>query len=283
MLGAGGIAVVQEITPAIHGVVQILQHVLQEKGRRRTTLENGVLTLLVRGLLQECVDSGLAALLPRKGREPEHLDVEGFTAAGKRESGCLKKVSVMTQLCQGFKKKDLRPEYPDDSNVLVLPDNGIAGDRGAKRGGGKSRRKSKSKAGQVNRLRAERLLETELGYVHHDSFEAAGVEREIFCPPAPASERPLRKPPRDADFYLAHLYEIPLLGREEETHLFRKMNFLKFRADRLRQKLNPARATRRQLDTIDWLRREAMETRNRIVEANLRLVFSLAKRYATAE
>lgn len=189
----------------------------------------------------------------------------------------------MTQLCQGLKKKDFRPEYPENSNVLVMPDNGIGGDKGAKRGGGKRPGGSKPRAkGRITRQRAERLMKTELGFIFHDSFEEAGAERKILRSPAPSADGPLRKPPQDADFYLAHLYEIPLLTREQETYLFRKMNFLKYRADCLRRKLNPARATPRQLDKIERLQREAMDTRNKIVEANLRLVFSLAKRYATA-
>jgi RNA polymerase primary sigma factor len=77
------------------------------------------------------------------------------------------------------------------------------------------------------------------------------------------------------------LYEVPLLSQEEETHLFRKMNYLKFRADRLRQKLNPRTASVSRLDKIERLQTEAQEARNQIIEANLRLVFSLAKRYAS--
>ena len=64
-------------------------------------------------------------------------------------------------------------------------------------------------------------------------------------------------------------------------HLFRKMNYLKFRADRLRQRLNPRTATVSQLDKIERLLAEAQTVRNQIIEANLRLVFSLAKRYAS--
>jgi RNA polymerase primary sigma factor len=59
------------------------------------------------------------------------------------------------------------------------------------------------------------------------------------------------------------------------------MNYLKFRADRLRQKLNPRTATAAQLDKIERLQAEAQAARNQIIEANLRLVFSLAKRYAS--
>jgi len=136
---------------------------------------------------------------------------------------------------------------------------------------------------QVTRLRAERLLRTEIGYLYHRSFDCVQGERKaILRPPAVNPDVPhTRRAPRGADFYLARLYEVRLLTREEETYLFRKMNYLKFQADRLRQKLDPRKATVSQLDLIERLLAEAQTVRNQILEANLRLVFSLAKRYAT--
>ena len=50
--------------------------------------------------------------------------------------------------------------------------------------------------------------------------------------PMPASELPLKKPrlPSGLPPYLASLYEVPLLTRKQEAHLFRKMNYLKYKA-----------------------------------------------------
>jgi RNA polymerase primary sigma factor len=79
--------------------------------------------------------------------------------------------------------------------------------------------------------------------------------------------------------YLASLYdEGPLLSREQEAHLFRKMNYLKSRASRLRDRIDPARARTADLDEIERLQEEALAVRNQIVHANLRLVVSIAKR-----
>ena len=36
---------------------------------------------------------------------------------------------------------------------------------------------------------------------------------------------------------LAPLYEVPLLTKDQEQHLFRKMNYLKYKASRLRDDL----------------------------------------------
>ena len=79
--------------------------------------------------------------------------------------------------------------------------------------------------------------------------------------------------------YLASLYEVPLLTRKQEAHLFRKMNYLKYKAGRLRAKLDPARPKRSLMDQIERLYDEAVSTKNQIIRANLRLVVSIAKRH----
>lgn len=131
------------------------------------------------------------------------------------------------------------------------------------------------------RLRAERLLRTEIGYLYHHTFDEPRAEKKILRPLAAARGALARRAPTGADFYLARLYEVPLLSQEEETYLFRKMNYLKFRADRLRGKLDPDTANVSQVERIERLQKDAQEVRNQIIEANLRLVFSIAKRYAT--
>ena len=68
----------------------------------------------------------------------------------------------------------------------------------------------------------------------------------------------------------------PFLSREQETHLFRKMNYLKCRADRLREQLDPDWPNPGDLDEIERLhgKRGGEEP---IVERYLRLVVSIAK------
>jgi len=78
--------------------------------------------------------------------------------------------------------------------------------------------------------------------------------------------------------YLASLYEVPLLTREQEVWLFRKFNFLKHKASGLREQLDPERPNARLMDQIERLYEEIVEVKNRIVRANLRLVVSIAKR-----
>ncbi|MEW4566751.1 sigma-70 family RNA polymerase sigma factor [Tautonia sp. JC769] len=134
----------------------------------------------------------------------------------------------------------------------------------------------------LNELRAERLLETKLEYMHNESFDDPKAAAEILAEmPVPADGKAPRKvkAPKGLPPYLASLYEVPLLSREQEAHLFRKMNFLKYKAHLRREKLDPHKAKTAELDEIDRLQDEALAVKNQIIRANLRLVVSIAKRH----
>jgi len=135
----------------------------------------------------------------------------------------------------------------------------------------------------IGEMRAHRILELPLDCMHHESFEDASMEAEILGPmPMPEGKvRPSRVPP-GLPPYLASLYDVPLLNREQEAHLFRKLNYLKFKADKLREKLTPARARTTLMDKIESLYEAAVRVKNQIVQANLRLVVSIAKRHVNA-
>jgi RNA polymerase primary sigma factor len=131
----------------------------------------------------------------------------------------------------------------------------------------------------LNEMRARRILELPLDYMIHDSFDRAGAEKEILGPmPTTAAPRKVRGP-SGLPPYLAALYEVPLLTREQEYHLFRRFNYLKHKATKLRQKLDPARARTSLMNEIERLYDEAVKIKNEIVQANLRLVVSIAKRH----
>jgi len=87
------------------------------------------------------------------------------------------------------------------------------------------------------------------------------------------------KPPPGLPPYLASLYYIPLLVREEEVYYFRKMNYLKFKASQLRTDLDATRPKSRDMDKIEQLLDQAVEVKNFLIRSNLRLVVSIAKRH----
>jgi RNA polymerase primary sigma factor/RNA polymerase sigma factor len=132
----------------------------------------------------------------------------------------------------------------------------------------------------INEMRARRIMELPLDYIPNPYFGRASAEKAVLGE-MPANPAPVKKTrlPSGLPPYLASLYEVPLLTREQEAHLFRKFNYLKYKASKLRDKLDPARSRSTDLDTIEALYEQAVELKNQIVRANLRLVVSIAKRH----
>ncbi|MBM4003142.1 MAG: sigma-70 family RNA polymerase sigma factor [Planctomycetes bacterium] len=134
----------------------------------------------------------------------------------------------------------------------------------------------------INEMRAHRILQLPLSFVPNEIFSQRSAEKEIMAP-LPGSSESSRKSraPSGLPSYLASLYEVPLLTREQEYHLFRQFNFLKYKAARLREGLIPAEARTSVMDEIESLYNQAIEIKNRLVQANLRLVISIAKRHVS--
>jgi len=135
----------------------------------------------------------------------------------------------------------------------------------------------------INEARAARILELPLDYIDNEQFFGAGSENRahaILSPP-PESDLATKKPrlPSGLHAYVASLYEVPLLTREQEAHLFRKLNYLKQQASKLRETLDLDEPKPCLMDRIETLYEESVATKNQIISANLRLVVSIAKRY----
>jgi RNA polymerase primary sigma factor len=135
-----------------------------------------------------------------------------------------------------------------------------------------------ARAGPIGRAR--RGLGTRLKYIDHPSFSDPAARDGILAPPTTAPEDPasrrVRSPERPAPS-LAGRPAAPCLSREQEAHLFRKMNYLKWRANRLEEQLDPDRPNPGDLAEIERLQSEALAVKHRIVEMNQRLVISIAK------
>jgi RNA polymerase sigma factor (sigma-70 family) len=134
----------------------------------------------------------------------------------------------------------------------------------------------------VSEVRAELLFEQPIDYMDSPEFHKSDADRVILGPPPEVDKKASRvKPPPGLPPYLASLYSIPLLTREEEGYYFRKMNFLKFKAAKLRSRIDRTRPRARDLDTLEELLAKAVEVKNFLIRSNLRLVVSIAKRHMT--
>ena len=136
----------------------------------------------------------------------------------------------------------------------------------------------------VSEMRADRIAELPLDRIDNPRFSRKGADKACLGP-MPENETPTRKPRRPSGLppYLASLYEIPLLNREQEQHLFRKYNYLKFKASRLRDQLDIENPKSALMDEIEQLYEQIVDLKNQIARCNLRLVVSIAKRHVTPD
>ncbi|HKQ47136.1 MAG TPA: sigma-70 family RNA polymerase sigma factor [Phycisphaerae bacterium] len=140
----------------------------------------------------------------------------------------------------------------------------------------------------LDRARAAELAATPIAYVHNETFDARHAEKQILNGPAPlaadgrsATDAMLARTPGEMPVYLQELYRTPLLSREEEVDLFRRMNFLLHQAELLRRKIAaaPEAASATDIHAVEVKLEAANGLKGRIVQANLRLVVSIAKRH----
>jgi RNA polymerase sigma factor (sigma-70 family) len=145
----------------------------------------------------------------------------------------------------------------------------------------------------INEVRAQRLLDQPLDYIYNVSFDDAAMEPVILADMPDLEEyeakRHQMKAPKDVPPELAAMYEVPLLSKPQEQHLFRKMNFLKHKASQLRRRLlkdeesgavDPSKVRIHDLKRIEELQAEANEVKDLLIQANMRLVANIAKRHA---
>ncbi len=135
----------------------------------------------------------------------------------------------------------------------------------------------------IAEMRARRIMELPLDYIPNPVYirvKSQKIEQRFLGPMPPADQAAKKaRLPSGLPPYLASLYEVPLLSRRQEAHLFRKMNYLKFKASKMRAKLDAEHPKSILMEHIERTYDEAVATKNQIVRANLRLVVSIAKRH----
>lgn len=145
---------------------------------------------------------------------------------------------------------------------------------------------------RVNPLSVEqrwhRIESLVITYVHEPSFATSSARvwlHPVVVESAEHSKGSFSRRGNNLDGLsqdLAAVCATPLLCPEQEAQLFHRMNYLKYRAVRLRDRLLKGRRTAEKLDEFDWFWAEAAETRNVLIHSNTRLVVALAKKYVSS-
>lgn len=131
----------------------------------------------------------------------------------------------------------------------------------------------------VAEVRAQRLLDQPIDYMDSEEFHTKDAEEVIFGTPPESNPVTTTRVPPGLPPYLASLYSIPLLTKDEEVYYFRKMNYLKFKAGELRETIDPNHPKTKEMNQIEEYLDKAVEIKNFLIRCNLRLVVSIAKRH----
>jgi RNA polymerase primary sigma factor len=137
----------------------------------------------------------------------------------------------------------------------------------------------------ITEERARELLTEPIDFMFAPEFERPDADARILGDETAigamgGSDRRAPSAPKGLPIYLKTLYKTPLLSKDQEQALFRRYNYLKFKAGKLREQLQKDRAPKvEDIEQIERLMEEANRVKNRIIQSNLRLVVNIAKRH----
>lgn len=139
----------------------------------------------------------------------------------------------------------------------------------------------------INRRRAKALLSRKIEFIPSDEFLSEDAQQKILAEPIQLEDKSSTEPLKQFELvgthllpeYLQILKDTPVLTREREVELFRRYNYLKYSAFQICDGLKPNLASGTILRQIEDYLAEAEEIKRKIVEANLRLVISIASKH----
>jgi len=118
----------------------------------------------------------------------------------------------------------------------------------------------------------------DIRYIHDLDFLTSAFEE---VPQASNASRrsSKKKVPAGLPMYLVDLWNIPLLNSSDELAYFRRLHFLRYSAAKLQHELKSCRGWSDVQHMFVAKLSDANRTRNLLIESNLRLVISIAKKY----
>lgn len=140
-----------------------------------------------------------------------------------------------------------------------------------------------SKAQLTKRVRE--LLKTEIAFIPNDSFVGKRDAEQLSDLAAAVESGDAGQGEKLASGLPAHLGRMcatPLLTNEQESELFRRMNFCRYRANALRSRLRINSPDAEKVAEVEDYLLRADRIRNYLIQANTRLVMSIARRFADA-
>ena len=144
----------------------------------------------------------------------------------------------------------------------------------------------------INARRARALLAKRVEFIASDEFLEDGAEEKILAKPINTEKPADRKSIKPFELAgsslpeysqtLSELKNAPVLNREREVELFRRYNYLKYLVCITRAGIKPTRVSSARLSKIENYFAEAETIKKMIIEANLRLVVSIASKHTTS-
>ncbi|MGY8771066.1 MAG: sigma factor [Planctomycetales bacterium] len=136
---------------------------------------------------------------------------------------------------------------------------------------------------QAVRDRAEALLRTEIDFIPNPEVATEDQRASDFIESTLTFGKAAAGAPTDLPTHLRRLCETALLTHEEESSLFREMNLLKYQANVLRSRIDPKHAEDQQFLAVETLLKRVEVIRDHIIQANMRLVISIVKKFITPQ
>ncbi len=134
---------------------------------------------------------------------------------------------------------------------------------------------------EVHEVRTEELVRKPVDYIYNAAFDEPSKAAEMLAEMPGLAEfegkRSSRNSSKDVPAHIVNLYEWPLLSKEQEQHMFRKMNFLKHQLHKLQESLDPTKAKVSDLFREEELKEAIKDCRDLLISCNQRLVHSQAR------